>query len=88
MRGLINWGVVLVVLLSLAWTTWRVRKALHKALGRKPRRNEEMSLKTWMDLPAESLDTANRELTRDPFDRLLRFLEKIGVFTPPPGAGR
>jgi hypothetical protein len=62
--------VVTLALLSLAWTTWKVRRILRKSLGRKPRLGEDTSLTGWMRTSSESLDTVNRELGRNPFDRV------------------
>jgi hypothetical protein len=74
-------------MLSVTWTTWKTRQILRKSLGRKLRSGEESSLRTWMELSNESLDTANRELARDPFARILRFLEKLRICNPPPPGG-
>jgi hypothetical protein len=41
-----------------------------------------------MELPSESVDSANRELERDPFARVLRFLERLRIWNPPPPGGR
>ncbi len=64
-----------LALLSLAWTTWRVRGILRKSLGRNPRLGEDTSLTGWMRTSSESLDSVNRELARNPFDRVRRFLK-------------
>jgi hypothetical protein len=40
---------------------------------------EETSLKTWMELPSEPLHSASQELARNPFDRVLKLLEKLRV---------
>jgi hypothetical protein len=87
MRGLIAWSVIALLLLSVTWTTWKTRQILRKSLGRNLRSGEESSLRTWMELSNESLDAANRELARDPFARLLRFLEKLRIWSPPPPGG-
>lgn len=89
--GVIVWTVIVLLLLSVTWTTWKTRQILRKSLGRKLRSGEESSLRTWMELPNESLDSASRELERDPFARVLRFFEKLRIWSPPPpdgGAGR
>jgi hypothetical protein len=66
--------VFTLTLLSLAWTTWKVHRILRKSLGREPRLGEDTSLTGWMRTSSESLDTVNRELVRNPFDRVRRFL--------------
>ena len=53
-----------VVVLSLAWSSWRVRQVIRKSLGRDPRLGEDTSLNSWMRASSQSLDTANRELER------------------------
>ena len=88
MRGLIAWTVVALLMLSVTWTTWKTRQILRKSLGRKLKSGEDSSLRTWMQLSDESLDNASRELERDPFDRVLRFLAKLRLWDPPPPSGR
>ena len=73
MRGLIAWTIVLISVLSLWWTTRKARALLREALGRDLRDGEEMSLTSWMQVSDASLETASRELDRDPFERCLRF---------------
>jgi hypothetical protein len=86
--GVIVWTVIVLLMLSVTWTTWKTRQILRKSLGRKLRSGEESSLRTWMELPSESLDNASRELERDPFARVLRFLENLRIWRePPPGGG-
>ena len=87
LEALIAGSVIALLLLSVTWTTWKTRQVLRKSLGRKLRSGEESSLRTWMELPNESVDSANRELERDPFARLLRFLEKLQIWRPPPPGG-
>ena len=87
MRGLIAWIVIVLLLLSVTWTTWKTRQILRKSLGRNLRSGEESSLRTWMELSNQSLDSASRELERDPFAPLLRFLEKLRFWSPPPVGG-
>ena len=53
-----------VVALSLAWSSWRVRRIVRRSLGRDPRLGEDTSLNSWMRASSQSLDTANRELGR------------------------
>ena len=86
--GAIVWTVIILLMLSVTWTTWKTRQILRKSLGRKLRSGEESSLRTWMQLPNESLDSATRELERDPFAKVLRFLERLRIWNaPPPGGG-
>ena len=59
------------VVMSLLWTTWKSRRVLRKALGRKLRDDEETSIKTWMTLSDSDLDTAARELGKNPIEPLL-----------------
>lgn len=78
MRGLIAWTIVAISVLSLWWTTRKARALLRQALGRDLGDGEEMSLKSWMQASDASLETAARELERDPFERCLRFLASLG----------
>ena len=80
MRALIAWSVIALTALSLAWTTWKARRILRQSLGRNLRRGEETSLRSWMELSTGSLDTANRELARNPFERVLRALQKLRLW--------
>jgi hypothetical protein len=80
MRGLIAWSVVGVSVLSLWWTTVKARRILGEALGRKLRKGEETSLTSWMQASDVSLDIAARELERNPFERFLRMLAKLGIW--------
>ena len=73
-----------LVALSLGWTSWKSRRALRKSLGRDARVGEDTSLRTWMSLPSESLDDANRELKDNPFQRAL---DKMGSKADGPEAG-
>ena len=82
MRGLIAWTIVLITVLSLWWTTRKARALLRQALGREIRDDEEMSIKSWMLASSESLETASKELDRDPFERCLRFLASLGCKWP------
>ena len=79
MRALIGWTIIAITVLSLWWTTVRARRILGRSLGRKLRSGEVTSLRSWMQASADALDTANRELARNPFDRFVRFLETLGV---------
>ena len=79
MRALIGWTILAITVLSLWWTTVKARRILGRALGRKLRKGEETSLRSWMQAPDAALDTANRELERNPFDRFLRFLTSLGI---------
>ena len=88
MRALIGWTIIALTLLSLWWTTVKARRILGQALGRKLRKGEETSLRSWMEAPDAALDTAGRELERDPFERVLRFLTRLGIkddLGAPPG---
>ena len=87
MRGLIAWTVVALLMLSVTWTTWKTRQILRRSLGRKLKSGEDSSLRTWMQFSDESLDNASRELERDPFDRVLRFLARLRLWDPPPPSG-
>ena len=87
LEALIAGSVIVLLLLSVTWTTWKTRRILRKSLGRQLRSGEESSLRTWMELPNESVDSANRELERDPFARALRFLETLRIWRPPPPGG-
>ncbi len=78
MRGLIAWTIVLITVLSLWWTTRKARALLRQALGREIRDDEEMSIKSWMQASDASLETASKELDRDPFERCLRFFASLG----------
>jgi len=78
MRALIAWTVVVITVLSLWWTTLKARALPRQALGREIREDEEMSIKSWMLASDESLETASKELERDPFERCLRFLASLG----------
>jgi hypothetical protein len=86
MRGLIAWIVVAITALSLWWTTVKARRILGESLGRKLRKDEELSLKSWMQASDVSLDLAARELERNPFERFLRILAKLGVWKGDLGA--
>ena len=87
MRGLIAWSVVAITVLSLWWTTVRARRILGESLGRKLRKGEETSLKSWMQASDASLEIAAHELERNPFDRFLRILAKLGIWKGDLGAG-
>jgi hypothetical protein len=71
MRGLVGLSILALVALSLAWTSWKTRRALRKSLGRDVRAGEDTSLRTWMSLPSKSLDDAARELEENPFQGVL-----------------
>ena len=72
--AMVGVSVLILALLSLTWMTWTVRRILRQSLGREPRLGEDTSLTGWMRTSSESLDTVNRELARNPFDRARRFL--------------
>jgi hypothetical protein len=84
MRALIAWTVLAITVLSLWWTTIKARHLLGRALGRRLRKGEETSLRSWMQASDVALDHANQELDRNPFDRLLRLLATVG-FNHDPG---
>lgn len=86
MRGLIAWGVVAISVLSLWWTTVKARRILGESLGRKLRKGEETSLKSWMQASDVSLEIAARELERNPFERFLKILAKMGIWKGDLGA--
>jgi hypothetical protein len=79
MRGPIAWTIVVVSVLSLWWTTWKARRILGQSLGRKLRDGEETSLKSWMQVPNATLDSATAELKGNPFERFLRTLAKFDI---------
>ena len=85
MRALIGYTVIALTLLSLWWTTVKARRLLSRSLGRKIRKGEETSLRSWMEVSEAGLDTATRELERNPFERLMRFLRSIGMKDPMDG---
>ncbi len=76
--GFIFLACIVLAVLSLWWTSRRERKILGGALGRKVREEDETSLKTWMNLRADQLADAERDLARNPFDRPLDALERVG----------
>lgn len=80
MRGIVAWTVVGLTLLSLGWTTVKSRRLMRRFLGRKLKTGEETSLKSWMDVPDAGLEIATRELERDPFERLVRRFQKMGMW--------
>lgn len=80
MRGLIAWGVVAITALSLWWTTIKARRILGESFGRKLRKGEETSLTSWMQASEASLEIAAHELERNPVERLLRMLAKLGIW--------
>jgi hypothetical protein len=80
MRGLIAWGVLAVTASSLWWTTVKSRRILRQSLGRDLRKDEETSLRSWMQASDASLHKAAEELERNPFDRFLRFLATFGIW--------
>ena len=71
MRGVVGLTILALVALSLGWTSWKSRRALRKSLGRDVRAGEDTSLRTWMNLPSESLDAAAKELEDNPFNNVL-----------------
>jgi len=60
--------VFLCAYLSVAWTTWKTRAILRRALGRSVQSGEVTSLRMWMALSDTQLDAAVRELKRNPFE--------------------
>ena len=58
--------VVVVFLFSVARTTWKIRRILHRSLGRTVRRDEETSVKTWMALSGPELGAAVQDVTQKP----------------------
>ena len=71
MRGLVPLSILALLALSLAWTSWKSRRALRKSLGRDVRAGEDTSLRTWMSLPSESLEEAARDLENNPIQGVL-----------------
>ena len=80
MRGLTLWVVVALTALSLCWTTVKARRMLRESLGRKIKRGEETSFKTWTEVPGGALDVAIQELDRNPFEGVLRTLSRFSVW--------
>jgi hypothetical protein len=79
MRGLITCTVLAISVLSLWWTTFKARRILGQSLGRKLRKGEETSLRSWMQASDASLESAAQELERNPFDRFLRMILAFGI---------
>jgi hypothetical protein len=65
---------IALALISAWWTTRKARDVLQKSLGRTIRDREEMSLKSWMEVSDQNLDSARMALKRNPFDRALKLL--------------
>ena len=71
-RTLISLAFFAVTGLSLAWTNWKSRRVLRESLGRDVKAGEDTSLRTWMQVSDEKLDSAARELSEgNPFDAIL-----------------
>ena len=89
MRGIVAWTVVALTLLSLWWTTFKSRRLMSRFLGRQLKTGEETSLRSWMDVPDAGLERATRELERNPFEWLVRWLNRLGLWKDdlgdPPG---
>ena len=93
MRAIVAWTVVALTLLSLWWTTFKSRRLMSRSLGRKLKAGEESSLRSWMEVPAAGLESATTELERNPFERIVRWLAKLGIWkddlgNPPTGPVR
>jgi hypothetical protein len=71
-RALIALTITVLTVLSLWWTTWTARRLLRQSLGRPLRKEEETSLKSWMQVDTAMLGAAAAELERNPFERVLR----------------
>ena len=71
MESLFGLSILALAALALGWTSWKTRRALRKSLGRDARAGEDTSLRTWMNLPSESLDDTAKELKANPFQRAL-----------------
>jgi hypothetical protein len=78
--GLIALALFLTIVLSLLWTTWKGRRLLSGALGRKVRHSEETSIGAWMAASGSQLDAAAHELAQNPFERVLRSVRNVGSF--------
>jgi hypothetical protein len=79
MRAIVTWTVIAFTLLSLSWTTFKSRQLMRRFLGRQLKAGEETSLRSWMEVSDEGLETATKELDRNPFDRVVRWLGKTGI---------
>ena len=78
MRAIVVSTVLALTLLSLWWTTFKSRQIMSRSLGRKLKAGEETSLRSWMEVPEAGLETATTELERNPFERIVRWLARMG----------
>jgi len=63
-KGLLGLVVLIMVSASVAWTTWTARHILQNAHHRKIKEGEETSLRLWMSLSNDELDSAAKQLKR------------------------
>ena len=90
MRAIVAWTVVALTMLSLWWTTFKSRRIMSRSLGRKLKAGEETSLRSWMEVPEAGLESATTELEHNPFERVVRWLTRMGIWkddlgNPPTG---
>ena len=78
MRAIVVSTVLALTLLSLWWTTFKSRQIMSRSLGRKLKAGEETSVRSWMEVPEAGLETATTELERNPFERIVRWLARMG----------
>ena len=78
MRAIVVSTVLALTLLSLWWTTFKSRQIMSRSLGRKLKAGEETSVRSWMEVPEAGLETATKELERNPFERIVRWLARMG----------
>jgi hypothetical protein len=76
MDGVFLAALIVLAVVSLGWTTWRVRRVMQQALGRTVRPGEETSVRTWMEVPDTALESATRQLERDPLGGVMDVLEE------------
>ena len=79
MRAIVVSTVLALTLLSLWWTTFKSRQIMSRSLGRKLKVGEETSLRSWMEVPESGLETATTELERNPFERIVGWLARMGI---------
>ena len=88
MRAIIIYTIIALTFLSSWWTTVKSRGILRKSLGRKLRKSEETSLRSWMEVSDDNLDLARTELAKDPFHKILNLFQRLrfwnGRFGTPP----
>ncbi len=83
-RALIALGILASAALSLLRTTWKARQILRRALGRKLKPSEELSIRTWMTASDADLETASQELSQNPLDGVAGLMATGDVKSSPP----